>query len=202
MTGQIGEMFEATFMLLHAFVGAILEDSEQWGLLDKLLRSLKAFPQAVVSTAQKNAQRVKEDAKRFNSEGPFYFGASRPGDVAANVFGRCFLEEMFRYFFIHVDTASHFFHSTLEVVDKTTQLILIITEDSNQAQMERVKTFCSTYGDRAMIYDTRDCSKKGIDPEIWPLVALYVVDCWLLLMVAYIPLDRPLAQRKYMGVVK
>jgi fructoselysine 6-phosphate deglycase len=200
-TSQPGEAFLATFMLMQTFVGAILEESEQWGLLDKLLPSLKAFPQAVVSTAQKNMQRAKEDAKRFNSENQFYFIASGPGDAAANLFGRCILEEMFRYS-IHADKPSHFFHSTLEVVDKTTQLILIITEDSNRDQMERAEKFCSTYGDRVVIYNSRDCSKEGIAPEIWPLVATYVVCYQLVLMVPYIQLDRPLAQRKYMGVVE
>lgn len=201
--GDTQYAFLATFMLTQAFVGAILENKEQWGLLQKLLSSLRSFPEAVVSAARQDDERGKNHAERYKNDGQIYFVASGPGDLVPDAFGRCVLTEMLKIH-VHPIKAGDFFHSTLEIINRETPLILVLTEDLSRKQMERVKDFCKTYGGRVAIYDSVEYPMEGIDKDIRPIVAPYVVEGALKRFAYHLSVEtgRPLSARNYMGRVK
>ncbi|WP_217577415.1 SIS domain-containing protein [Mesorhizobium sp. GbtcB19] len=201
--GDTNQAFYATFMLMLAFVGGILEEAEGWGLLEQLLSSLPALPKVLISAARQSELQGKVNAERYAAGDPIYLFASGPGMLVPGGFGLCVVEEKLKV--VVVDRgADHFFHSTLETTTKTSRhFILIVAEDSSREQMERMVTFCKEHAGHTEIYDTEEFKMEGIDPKIRPLVAPYVAEAALKPYAFYLSqvTERPLNDMRYMGKI-
>ncbi|CUX65698.1 Sugar isomerase [Agrobacterium tumefaciens str. Kerr 14] len=199
LLGKTEETFLAIFMLMQTLVGAVLEQKEKWPLLPKLVSSLKALPSAVVAAAKQNETRATEDARLYKDDDKIYFVASGPGATSAYVFGVCILMEMLWIHAYPID-AAEFFHGPFEIVTPKTPLVLIIGEDPSRPLMERVKAFSQKHTERLMIYDSRDYAMEGIEPEIRPIVAPYVIQAALKRLSVRLSIwrDQPLSTRRYM----
>jgi len=199
LLGKTDETFLAIFMLMQTLVGAVLEQKEKWPLLPKLVSSFKALPAAIVAAAKQNEGRAKEDARLYKDDDKIYFVASGPGATTAYVFGVCILMEMLWIHAYPID-AAEFFHGPFEIVTPNTPVVLIIGEDPSRPLMERVKVFCQKYTERLMIYDSREYAMEGIDPEIRPIVAPYIIQAALKRLSVRLSIwrDQPLSTRRYM----
>ncbi|MVA26571.1 SIS domain-containing protein [Agrobacterium vitis] len=199
LLGETEETFLAIFMLMQALVGAVWEEKEGWPLLPKLVSSLKSLPSAVVAAAKQNESRAAEDARLYKDDNQIYFVASGPGATSAYVFGVCILMEMLWIHAYPID-AAEFFHGPFEIVTPKTPLVLIIGEDPSRPLMERVKTFSQKHTERLMIYDSREYAMEGVDPEIRPIVAPYVIQAALKRLSVRLSIwrDQPLSTRRYM----
>jgi len=138
----------------------------------------------------------------YAGDDSIYHVASGPGFTTAYVFGVCILMEMLWLHSYPIE-AAEFFHGPFEIVDKQTPLILITGEDPSRPLMERVTTFCDTYAGRMMNYDSRAFTMKGIDPEIRPIVAPYILQAALKRFSAHLSVlrNQPLTTRRYMWKV-
>ncbi|MFC0408537.1 SIS domain-containing protein [Roseomonas elaeocarpi] len=199
LAGPTDESFIAMYMLMQALVGGILAAKDGWELDAKLLRSLQALPGAVADAAEQNDRRAAEDARIYKDDRILYHVASGPGFTTAYVFGVCILMEMLWMHSYPIE-AAEFFHGPFEIVDQNTPLILILGEDPSRPLMERVVRFCEKYTERLMIYDARDFAMPGIDPEIRPLVAPYILQSALKRFSARLSVwhNQPLTTRRYM----
>ncbi|CUX65594.1 Sugar isomerase [Agrobacterium tumefaciens str. Kerr 14] len=199
-SGDTTETFLANFMLMQTVVAAVLAQKEEWPYLPKLLSSFRALPNAFAAAALKNEHRATQDAALYKDDHQIYFVAAGPEETTAFVFGTCILTEMLN---IHAPPvkASEFFHGTLEIVTPQIPLVLILGTDCSRPLMERVKDFCETHGNRLMIYDANDYSMDGIDPEIQPMVAPYLIQSALKRFSLHLSRSkgRALTDRNYMG---
>ena len=201
LVGDTPESFTAMAMLMYAMVGGILS-CDGWPLLDRLMTSLHALPDAVTAAALQNDVRAKQDARIFAQDRKFYHVASGPGFTTAYVFGVCILMEMLWLHSYPIE-AAEFFHGPFEIVDKNTPLILLLGEDSSRPLMERVKRFCDTYAGRVMLYDSQDYAMPGIDAAIRPILAPFILQAALKRFSVYLSQEhrQPLTTRRYMWKV-
>lgn len=202
LVGDTSESFAAMFMLMQALIGGLMAAREGWPLGEKLLASLAALPAAMCDAAGQNEARAAADAATYAGDDRIYHVASGPGFTTAYVFGVCILMEMLWLHSYPIE-AAEFFHGPFEIVDKQTPLILISGEDPSRPLMERVTTFCDTYAGRVMNYDSRDYAMNGIDPEIRPIVAPYILQAALKRFSAHLSVlrNQPLTTRRYMWKV-
>lgn len=201
LVGETPESFTGMAMLMHAMVGGILTH-DGWPLLDKLMGSLHALPQALTQAALQNDARAAADARAYAQDRSFYHVASGPGFTTAYVFGVCILMEMLWLHSYPIE-AAEFFHGPFEIVDKKTPLLLLMGEDPTRPLMERVKHFCDQYAGRVMLYDSRDYAMPGIAPEIRPMLAPYILQAALKRFSVYLSEQhgQPLSTRRYMWKV-
>ncbi len=199
LTGDTSESFVALYMLMQAVIGGILTGRGEWGLGEKLLASLARLPEATAAAAADNDRRAAEDARIYKDDRTLYLVASGPGFTTAYTFGVCILMEML-WLHAYPIEAAEFFHGPFEIVDRDTPLVLILGEDPSRPLMERVVRFCTRYTERLMIYDSRDFAMPGIDAEIRPIVAPYVLQAALKRMSARLSVwhAHPLTTRRYM----
>jgi fructoselysine 6-phosphate deglycase len=140
LAGEASESFVALFMMMQALVGGLLAERDQWPLLEDLLTSLAALPDAIVDAAEQNEARGAADAKTYENDRNLYLVAAGPGFTPAYVFGVCIVMEMLGLHSYPIE-AAEFFHGPFEIVDETTPLILIVGEDPSRPLMERVVRF-------------------------------------------------------------
>lgn len=202
LVGDTSESFAAMFMVMQALIGGLMRGKDDWPLADRLMASLDALPAALCDAAEQNEARAAADAREFAQDRHFYHVAAGPCFTTAYVFGVCILMEMLWLHSYPIE-AAEFFHGPFEIVDKQTPLILITGEDPSRPLMERVATFCDSYAGRVMKYDSRDFAMAGIDPQIRPIVAPYILQAALKRMAAHLSVlhNQPLSTRRYMWKV-
>ena len=199
LLGRTDEAYFGCFMVLQALVGGILAAREDWPLLARLARSLKALPQVLADAAINNDKRATEEARLYKDDRLMYFLASGPMFTTAYVFGVCVVMESQWLHCLPVE-AAEFFHGPFEAIDASTPLLLLLGEDPSRPQMERVVSFCQRYTERVMVYDAKDFPMVGIDPDIRAIVAPYVVGIAAERIAAHLAVwhNQPLTTRRYM----
>ena len=188
---------------MMGFLGGLLAAKDNWPLQHKLLSSLKSLPRAAALAKAGNEDRAATEARELQNDKVVYHIASGPMFCAAYVFGVCTLMEMQWLNSTPLESAE-FFHGPFEVVDKNVPLILLLGEDPSRPLMERTVKFCQSYGKRLVIYDSKDFAMPGIDPEIRPIVAPYIVGVALDRIGEHLAVlhDHPLETRRYMWKVE
>lgn len=188
---------------MMGFMGGLLAAKDGWALEEELLSSLKALPKAAAVAKSGNEDRALKEAKELQDDEVIYHIASGPMFCTAYVFGVCTLMEMQWLNSTPLESAE-FFHGPFEVVDETVPLFLLLGEDPSRPLMERAVTFCKKYGKRLVIYDSKDFEMPGIDPEIRPIVAPYIVGVALDRIGEHLAdlHNHPLETRRYMWKVE
>lgn len=188
---------------MMGFIGGLLAAKDGWALENKLLSSLKALPKAAAVAKSGNEDRAFKEANELKDDKVIYHIASGPMFCTAYVFGVCTLMEMQWLNSTPLESAE-FFHGPFEVVDENVPLFLLLGEDPSRPLMERAVKFCEKYGKRLVIYDSKDFDMPGIDPEIRPIVAPYIVGVALDRIGEHLAElhDHPLETRRYMWKVE
>ncbi|MBW0448289.1 SIS domain-containing protein [bacterium M00.F.Ca.ET.228.01.1.1] len=199
LMGRTDEAYFGTFIILQALIGGILAAREEWPLQDKLLASLAQLPKALAAAAAQNETRGAIEAGTLKDDRVLYHLASGPVFTTAYVFGVCILMESQWMHSIPLE-AAEFFHGPFEVVDHQTPMILLLGEDPSRPLMERVVRFCERHAKRFVVYDSRSFDMPGIDPEIRPIVAPYILSMAIERISAQLAElnEQPLTTRRYM----
>jgi fructoselysine 6-phosphate deglycase len=163
-----------SFLLLHALIGGLLEQKEQWPLLDDLLQALTCLPQVLAQTALDSQERATAEAYLFRHEPKLYHLASGPMFSAAEALGSCVLAQK-QWMHSFQVAGAEFFHGPFEAIDRHTPLLLLLGEDPSRGQMERTVRFCQRFSPRLMVYDSQTFAMPGIRPAIRPIAAPCVV---------------------------
>lgn len=89
-------------------------------------------------------------------------------------YAMCILEEMqwIKTKSIH---AAEFFHGTLELLEKDTEMLLFYGEDETEPLMERVERFSRNITDRINVFNTADVELPFSDPEFRKIVSPLVI---------------------------
>jgi fructoselysine 6-phosphate deglycase len=199
LMGATDEAYFGCFMLLQALTGAILAERERWPLQEKSMNSLAALPRVLAQSAAASDARGAEEARLYEHDRVLYLLASGPMFTAAYVLGVCVLAESQWMHCLPVE-AAEFFHGPFECIDASTPILLMLGEDPSRPQMERALRFCKRYSERLLVYDSKDFTMTGIDPEVRAIVAPYVIGIAAERIAANLSVwhQQPLTTRRYM----
>ncbi len=199
LMGRTEQSHTGMFMIMQALIGGLMAEKDGWTMQDKLMTSLAALPEAMVETQLATEARAAEDARLLKDDRNLYHVASGPMFNTAYVIGVCILMEM-QWMHSYPIEAAEFFHGPFEILDETTPFVLMLGEDPSRSLMERVVRFAKKYTERLFIYDSKDYAMTGIDPEIRPIVAPYIVEAALYRICVRLAVwhNQPLSTRRYM----
>lgn len=165
---------------------------------DQIVAELKSLPALLVEV--KRAYEPKaESFARILADNPYHIiTAAGNAWPEAHYYGMCILEEM-QWIRTRPVHASHFFHGTLELVEKDVSVVLFKGEDACRPLADRVESFAANYTDRLTVLDTADCALLGISPEVRALVSPILLATLLERISAHLEVmrDHPLTTRRY-----
>ena len=130
---------------------------------DGFFQSLKNMPSTIVEVQKQVDEQCREYAEKYGDEELTYLVGSGNLEDWAECYGMCIMEEM-QWMRTRPIPAKHFFHGTLEVIERETPLILIKGEDSTRPTMDRVENFVHRVSNQVNVFDTKELSLPGI-PE-------------------------------------
>ena len=141
--------------------------------------------------AARHAQRLADHDYHIISSA----GGSWP---EAHYYGMCILEEM-QWIRTRPVHAAHFFHGTLELVEKGVHVLLLKGEDGARSLVERVEKFCREYTDLLTILDTKSFALPGISADTRALLSPVLLATVLERVSAHLEVirDHPLTTRRY-----
>ena len=199
LMGETDGAHNGMFMIMQALIGGLMAGKDGWALQDKLLSSLEAFPEAIVETQLGFEEKAALDARLLKDDRNIYHVASGPMFSTAYVAGVCIMMEMLWLHSYPIE-AAEFFHGPFEILDENTPFILMLGEDPSRPLMERVVRFSKKFTERLFIYDSKDFAMTGIDPDIRPIIAPYIVEAALYRILVRLSVwqKHPLSTRRYM----
>jgi fructoselysine 6-phosphate deglycase len=201
--GPGNQGYYAALMLFLSFVSAFLEEKEDWVLNKEVLTSLKSFPECLAETFESEDINAGEVANRLKDKAILYIVGAGPVFCTAYVIANCILMEMQRLH-AHPLEAAEFFHGPFEVIDAKSTLILLLGEDPSRPEAQRVANFCKTHAPQTILYDSLSYPMNGIEDEIRPILAPFILDAALYRVAEHLASLRnhPLTLRRYMGKVE
>jgi fructoselysine 6-phosphate deglycase len=191
--------YYSLFMLALALVSAMLKEIEGWTLHEKVMSALDVLPSVLADSSDASEARIALDARLYHEERTMYVVASGPMFCTAYVTGVCVLMEM-QWMHVYPAEAAEWFHGPFEIIDETSTVLLMLGEDPSRPEMERVARFCKKYTERLLIYDSRDFEMKGIDSEVRPIFAPFIVQSAMDRLGEHLAVwhNHPLTSRRYM----
>lgn len=185
-----------SLLLVLALMGerGELEDS------DAIVAELRGLP--TILLALKRTFEAEAEA-----EGIAHALAAKPAPIIvgagstwpqASYYGMCVLEEM-QWIRTRPVHASDFFHGTLELVEKGTNLLILQGEDAYRPLTERVATFARRLTDDVVVLDTGRFALPGLSPRVRALIAPVLLATALERVSAHLEVlrDHPLTTRRY-----
>lgn len=131
---------------------------------DDFYRQLATMPEHVAEIYKASDSKAESFAKKYCDSPLTYLIGSGNLEDWAMCYGTCIMEEML-WMRTRPISASNFFHGTLEVIDRDTNVILIKGEDATRPLAERVEKFISTVCANVTVFDTKDFPLDGISGE-------------------------------------
>ncbi len=188
-----------SFYLQSLFIAlSIMKHRGEIAHYDTLATELQTLPGLLLDV--KKSFEPKADAFARILAGSDYHIITGAGNVwpEAHYYGMCILEEM-QWIRTRPVHASHFFHGTLELVEKGVSVILFKGEDATRPLIERVASFVPSYTDKVAVLDTRDFALPGLSDEARGLVSPIVLATVLERVSAHLEVMRnhPLTTRRY-----
>jgi len=198
--GESHAGYHAKFMIALALLSAMMNEVEPtWKIHDAVMRGLNCFPSALVDTQEANDKRAAEEARIYKDDDYVMLLGAGPCFASAYVFGVCVLMEM-QWMHTYACESAEFFHGPFEVVTENTPLVVFMGEDASRPLSERVVRFAKKFTERLIIYDSRDYEMKGIDPEVRPIFAPFILEAAVDRLAQRLAVwhNHPLTTRRYM----
>ncbi|MDF1514252.1 MAG: SIS domain-containing protein [Anaerolineae bacterium] len=197
--GKSDHGYMAKFILLLAFLAGFVKEAEDWNLADKVLEDLELLPEILFDTAQLNDKRAIEEARLYHEDDYVMVLGAGPCYAAAYVTGVCVMMEM-QWMHTFTGEAAEFFHGPFEVVLPDVPVMVYVGEDESRPIAERVIRFCKKFTERLIIYDSKDFEMKGVDKEVRPIFAPFVLEAATSRLMEHLAVwhNHPLSTRRYM----
>ena len=197
--GKSNHGYMAKFIILIALLAGFVKEAENWKLAEKVLKNLELLPDVLFETALGNDKRAIEEARLYHKDDYFMVLGSGPCYATAYVTGVCVMMEML-WMHIFVGEAAEFFHGPFEVVLPDVPVMVFLGEDESRPIAERVIRFCKKFTERLIIYDSKDFEMRGIEAEIRPIFAPFVLDAAASRLTEHLSVwhNHPLTIRRYM----
>lgn len=149
------------FMTAHRFMWNNGEFSEY----DRLYAELDAHLARALADTEKRADPFAETFAQAHRDDPIHYFVGAGNQWGATYsYAMCYWEEQhwLRTKSIH---AAEFFHGTLEIIDRGTNVTVFVGEDAQRPLSERVARFLPRVSANYTVIDTRDYPLEGISPE-------------------------------------
>ena len=143
---------------------AFMKEAGEFEDYDCFYRQMANLGDGLVSV-QKAADEKAAAFAKAHCDDPIHYvvgGGSLRG--AAYSYAMCYMEEML-WMRTKSVSAADFFHGTLEVIDRDTNVMLFKGEDGARAQAERVERFLPRVCGNITVFDTKDYPMAGIDEK-------------------------------------
>ena len=117
---------------------------------------------------------------------------------AAYSFAMCYMEEML-WMRTKSISAAEFFHGTLEVIDRDSNLLIFMGEDDARKQTDRVYAFAQRICANIAVFDTKDYAMEGIEEKFRGLLSPIIMGAVFNRITAHLEEERkhPLEIRRY-----
>ena len=117
---------------------------------------------------------------------------------AAYSFAMCYMEEML-WMRTKSISAAEFFHGTLEVIDRDSNLLIFMGEDDARKQTDRVYAFAQRICANISVFDTKDYAMEGIEEKFRGLLSPIIMGAVFNRITAHLEEERkhPLEIRRY-----
>lgn len=114
---------------------------------------------------EKKADKAAEEyaKKHCDDEMQYVIGAGNLWGAAYS-YAMCYMEEML-WMRTKSISASEFFHGTLEVIERDSNVMIFMGEDEARVQTDRVYAFVKTICNNITVFDTKEYHMEGIDDQ-------------------------------------
>lgn len=146
-----------TLLAFMKEAGEFVEYDEFYQQTDKLGDALVSVQKAADSKAEEFASKHGDDEMHYVVGGGMLKGA-------AYSYAMCYMEEMLWMRTKSVSCAD-FFHGTLEVIERDSNVTVFKGEDSARAQAERVERFLPRICNNITVFDTKEYELPGINDK-------------------------------------
>lgn len=158
----------------YTFLFRLAYDRGEYPEFDEMIANLRRLPAALPQVSIQADEQCAAFAKAHRDDALQYLVGSGNLWGATYSYGMCIMEEM-QWMRTKTITAGDFFHGTLEVIDRDTNVLLFIGEDETRPQMERVERFVHRVCRNVTRFDTKDYDLPGIDPKYRGLFAPFIL---------------------------
>ena len=141
---------------------------------DDMMANLRRLPELLPAVSMAADEKCAAYAKAHRDDALQYLVGSGNLWGATYSYAMCIMEEM-QWMRTKSVTAGDFFHGTLEVIDRDTNVLLFFGEDDSRPQMERAARFLARVCRNVTSFDTRDYELPGVDPAFRGLFSPFVL---------------------------
>lgn len=141
---------------------AFMKEKGEFELYDLFYQQAESLGDALINVQKEADKKTEEFAEKHGEDSMHYVVGGGMLKGAAYSYAMCYMEEMLWMRTKSISCAD-FFHGTLEIIEKDTNVTLFKGEDHGRAQAERVERFLPRICDNITVFDTKEYHTPGID---------------------------------------
>ncbi len=165
------------------FIAAYLKSIGQFDEYEEFLEAYSKMGDAMVDISKKSEEKARAFAEKHWNDSLLYVTGAGNLWGCAYTLAMCYMEEML-WMRTKSVTCADFFHGTLEVIEKDTNLLVLVGEDGARNQAERVIRFANTVCDNVEVFDIADYETPGVNADMRILLAPMIIQAVYLRIVA------------------
>jgi fructoselysine-6-phosphate deglycase len=154
---------ESFYIQSYAIAHAIMAARGELENAQALYQELDQLPQVLLSVKQQFESEAAQIATHIQNMDYHIIAGAGNTWPEAHYYGMCILEEM-QWIRTRPVHASHFFHGTLELLEKDVSVLLYKGEDAYRPLVERVENFAKQYTNELIIFDTAKFDMGDLSP--------------------------------------
>lgn len=156
----VGVHYKVYYMILRILyqVGALPD-------YERICQAMQALPDAIMEVKEDWEQKSEFLAKKYCDEPILHVVGSGAMWGVAYTLGMCMLEEALWKHSRPVH-ATEFFHGALEVIDRTSAILLFKPEDASRPLAQRVEDFSKRITQKVVVMDTAGYALRGIPRDL------------------------------------
>ena len=171
---------EAIYTYMIILLGRFMKNKGEFDDYDVMMNEMERVTPYLIKAKETYELRGAEIAKKIkDTKYEMVIGSGMLWGEAYD-YAMCILEEMqwIKTKSIH---ACEFFHGTIELVEKDTDIIMLYGEDETEKLMDRVKKFSGTITENIHVFDTKDIelpfSKEYFRMIYSPITIYTILEC-------------------------
>lgn len=189
---------ESFYIQSYAIAHAIMAARGELDDADGLYKELDQLPKLLLSVKEQFEAEAEQIATHIQNMDYHIISGAGNTWPEAHYYGMCILEEM-QWIRTRPVHASHFFHGTLELLEKDVSVVLYKGEDAYRPLVERVEKFARQYTNELIIFDTAKYEMGTLSPAARAIASPIVLATMMERMSAHLESLRnhPLTTRRY-----
>lgn len=164
----------ASHYRFYTFFFRLAHNRGDFPQFDAMMENLEKLPSLLPAVSAAADEKCAAYAKAHRDDALQYLVGSGNLWGATYSYAMCIMEEM-QWMRTKSISAGDLFHGTLEVIDRDTNVLLFIGEDSSRPQMERAERFLRRVCRNVTVFDTRDYELPGVDEAFRGLFSPFVL---------------------------